>query len=72
MGKQIYGWGGPHEANFLKLDCSRLKKVFGWRPHWNINDAVEKTVEWSKEYYKYSDINEIMEKQINEFFGGHK
>lgn len=69
---KFMGGGGPHEANFLKLDCSRLKKVFGWRPHWNINDAVEKTVEWSKEYYKYSDINEIMEKQINEFFGGHK
>ena len=25
--------GGPHEANFLKLDCSKVKKVFGWKPH---------------------------------------
>ena len=24
--------GGPHEANFLKLDCSRVKKTFGWKP----------------------------------------
>ena len=30
------GDGGPHEANFLKLDCSKLKHVLGWRPRWNI------------------------------------
>lgn len=28
--------GGPHEANFLKLDCSKLKTVFGWKPVWNV------------------------------------
>ena len=27
--------GGPHEANFLKLDCSKLKSTFGWTPRWN-------------------------------------
>ncbi len=42
--------GGPHEANFLKLDCSRIKKVLGWKPKWDIIKAVEKTVEWSKIY----------------------
>ena len=31
--------GGPHEANFLKLDCSKLKKVFGWAPRWNLEKA---------------------------------
>ena len=40
--------GGPHEANFLKLDCSKLKKTFGWQPHWDLNIAIEKVVEWSK------------------------
>ena len=34
--------GGPHEANFLKLDCSKLKKTFGWQPHWDLNIAIEK------------------------------
>ena len=38
----------PHEANFLKLDCSRIKSVFGWRPRWNIEEAVEKTVDWAR------------------------
>ena len=28
--------GGPHEANFLKLDCSKLKTTFDWEPRWDI------------------------------------
>lgn len=59
---------GPHEASFLKLDCSKLKKVFGWRPRWNIESAVERTVEWSKCYLNNIGIDECMDKQIIEFF----
>ena len=33
---------GPHEANFLKLDCSKIKATFGWTPHWNVEQAIEK------------------------------
>ena len=40
----------PHEADFLKLDCSKLKSVFNWRATWHIEEAVEKTVEWSRVY----------------------
>ena len=39
--------GAPHEANFLKLDCAKLKKTFGWKPVWNLETAMEKIVEWS-------------------------
>lgn len=59
---------GPHEANFLKLDCSKLKTVFGWSPRWNIEIAIEKTIEWVKCYLVQNDINECMTKQIIEFF----
>lgn len=59
--------GGPHEANFLKLDCSKLKTTFGWYPHWNLNDAMEKIVEWSKAWIAGVDIRPIMDKQIEEF-----
>lgn len=38
----------PHEANFLKLDCSKLKKTFGWQPRWHIEEAVRETVNWSR------------------------
>lgn len=60
--------GGPHEANFLKLDCSKLKTTFGWKPRWNVEMAVEKTVEWSKLYYASENIPECMDRQIKEFF----
>lgn len=59
--------GGPHEANFLKLDCSKLKTTFGWKPRWNLDIAVEKTVEWSKCWINGGNIRACMDKQISEF-----
>jgi len=59
--------GGPHEANFLKLDCSKLKSVFGWKPRWNLDTAIEKTVEWTKCWAAGGDVRACMDKQIKEF-----
>lgn len=59
--------GGPHEANFLKLDCSKLKSTFHWKPHWNLQTAIEKTVEWSKCWIAGDDVRRCMDKQIEEF-----
>lgn len=59
---------GSHEANFLKLDCSKLKSVFDWRPHWNLDTAIEKTVEWARVWLSGGNVNECMERQIREFF----
>ena len=59
--------GGPHEANFLKLDCSRLKTTFGWKPHWNLDKAIEKVVEWSKCWMKKEDVRACMDREIEEF-----
>mgnify|MGYP002626275792 CR=1 FL=1 len=59
---------GPHEANFLKLDCSRLKRKFGWRPRWNFETAIEKSVEWSKVFLSGGDITACMDAQIKDFF----
>lgn len=59
--------GGPHEANFLKLDCSKLKATFGWKPRWNLDKAVEKAVEWSKCWLEGKNIRDCMDRQIDEF-----
>lgn len=61
--------GGPHEANFLKLDCAKLKRVFDWKPKWNIEHAVEKTVEWTRCYLEGGNILQIMEIQIKGYGG---
>lgn len=59
--------GGPHEANFLKLDCSKLKITFGWKPRWNLDTAIEKVVEWSKAWISGKNVRAVMDDQINEF-----
>ncbi len=59
--------GGPHEANFLKLDCSKLKDTFNWKPKWNVDITMDKIVEWSIKYLAGENITDCMEKQINEF-----
>lgn len=59
--------GGPHEANFLKLDCSKLKTAINWRPRWNLETAVEKTVEWTKCWNFGGNVKECMDRQIQEF-----
>ena len=60
---------GPHEANFLKLDCSLLKKTFGWAPTWDAVTAVRKTVEWTRVWADGGDVPAVTRKQIREFFG---
>ncbi|MBR2556153.1 MAG: CDP-glucose 4,6-dehydratase [Aeriscardovia sp.] len=61
--------GGPHEAAFLKLDTSRLKSTFNWAPRWNLDNAIEKVVEWTKCWQDGGNIRECMDKEIESFFG---
>lgn len=56
-----------HEANILKLDCSKLKNIFKWKPSWNFNMAMKMVVEWSKCWLEEEDICECMDKQIAKF-----
>lgn len=58
---------GPHEANYLKLDCGLVKSTFNWQPRWNVEKAIAKTVEWSKAWQSGAAIDSCMEQQINEF-----
>lgn len=58
---------GPHEANFLRLDCSLLKNTFDWKPVWNAETAVKKSVEWYKCWRDGLDVSECMDRQIDSF-----
>lgn len=57
----------PHEANFLKLDCSKIKTTFGWKPRWHMQEAIQKTVEWSKVWMDGGDVPAVMREQIMEY-----
>jgi CDP-glucose 4,6-dehydratase len=40
----------------LKLDCSKAITLLKWKPVWNINSTIEKTVRWYKAFYEKGDI----------------
>lgn len=46
----------PHEANLLKLDCSKAHILLQWREVWDTDTAFEKTVHWYKRYYEEMDV----------------
>lgn len=70
--KSVAEENAPHEANFLKLDCSKIKSALGWKPRWHISDAIEKTVQWSKAYLDGGDVEKVMEEQISEYIKEQK
>lgn len=57
----------PHEASFLKLDCSKLKSVFGWSPRWHIGQAVEQTAAWTRVWLSGGNIPTEMDREINAY-----
>ena len=58
----------PHEANYLKLDCSKAKAELGWMPKWNIERALSSIVNWNKAYLDNEDIYDVMAQQIKDYF----
>jgi len=59
---------GPHEAKLLSLDIFKAKSRLKWFPVWDTEKAIEKTVDWYKEYKK-KDPYRICVDQIEEFAG---
>ena len=64
------GDDGPHEAAILKLDCSKIKNTFGWKPRWHGPAAVEKIVEWEMNRNAEGNIQNITQKQIENYLCG--
>jgi CDP-glucose 4,6-dehydratase len=71
-------WGGgarwevdaapqPHEATYLKLDCSKARMRLGWRPRWPLTAALEKVCSWHKAMAKGADMRDFTLAQIREF-----
>ena len=60
----------PHEANFLKLDCAKLKTTFRWKPRWNIDEAMELICAWTRVYFSGGDIPAEMDREIELYMEG--
>lgn len=58
----------PHEAHYLKLDCIKARKKLEWTPKWNLDQALEKTVSWNKNFYsKETSALDLAIEQIEEY-----
>lgn len=57
----------PHEANYLKLDCSKVKSRLGWSPKLSLPIALEWIVEFYQGYFEGDDVCKIVESQIEQY-----
>lgn len=58
----------PHEAHYLKLDCTKAKNILGWQPRWSLDTALEKIVEWYRSYLADpKTVQAISLKQIKDY-----
>jgi len=57
----------PHEANLLKLDCSKARAQLGWIPKWDLETATKKIVQWQKAHQAKENMQEVSLAQINQY-----
>ena len=58
----------PHEANFLKLDCSKAKSQLGWHPKFDAKEALKLTADWYTKFLKGNNMLEVSYDHINRYF----
>ena len=57
----------PHEAHYLKLDCSKAKMRLDWRPRWALAQSLENIIVWHKAHQRGDDMRELSLRQIAAF-----
>jgi CDP-glucose 4,6-dehydratase len=57
----------PHEAHYLKLDCSKAKMRLNWYPKWNLEYALRNIINWVQAYNKKANMRNICLQQIDDY-----
>ena len=60
----------PHEAHYLKLDCSKARDMLGWQPKWNLTQALDAIIVWHKAHNTNQSTTEMRDlclQQIKEY-----
>ena len=60
----------PHEAHYLKLDCSKAKSRLDWQPRWHLNETLVKIIDWQKKYQQGADMKVATLEQIDIYLKG--
>ncbi|MGJ8745216.1 CDP-glucose 4,6-dehydratase [Polaribacter sp.] len=79
LDKMVSNWGegasweldtnsNPHEAGFLKLDCSKAATRLNWQPNWNLEETLELIINWHQKFLKGADVREECIKEINKYY----
>lgn len=62
----------PHEARYLKLDCSKANNILSWKPIWNLERGLDETVKWYKAWHNEHNMNEFTISQIKAYQQEHR
>jgi CDP-glucose 4,6-dehydratase len=57
----------PHETRILKLDCTKAEQRLGWKPRWQLGQALEATVAWYKAYVRGQDVRTVIFDQLQSY-----
>ena len=64
---ELDGGNHPHEAHYLKLDCSKAKARLAWNPRWHLEQALDAIIEWQRAYRDGNDMHELTLRQISTY-----
>jgi CDP-glucose 4,6-dehydratase len=64
------GGNHPHEAHYLKLDCSKAKARLDWHPRWRLEDTLWAIIDWHRSYQEGKDIRAFSLSQIRQYVNG--
>jgi CDP-glucose 4,6-dehydratase len=59
----------PHEAHYLKLDCSKAHSGLDWHPRWNLEKALDSIIHWTERYRSGDDLQNACLEQIADYTG---
>jgi len=59
----------PHEANYLKLDCSKAHTKLNWHPKWSLQTALQKIIQWHQAESNQKDMRQYTISQIEQYSG---
>jgi CDP-glucose 4,6-dehydratase len=57
----------PHEATYLRLDCTKAREKLGWKPKWDLNTALEKIVHWHRAHAGGESARELCLQNISDY-----
>lgn len=69
LDKMVEEWGNgaewkldknnnPHEAGYLKLDCSKAASRLKWNSKWHLEDTLKTIINWHQDWLRGENMNE--------------